>query len=740
MSDDNNEMISHAEIPVDGSVLVQDGLTAYGKRVLRDHFPQPTDGLKSLYRRILWVARRFPDTGQGSESAIGQVKEFHDHSPESIYTTMARLAQPFQFSPPMITFHGAKGEYVTDKPAASRYTSISLHPFARDVFFKGIETDAIPLIQGMDLQIWEPKYLAPAIPMALVISNTTVGYGYGSKIPARNLGSICDLVEVYCNHLDNGGTHLNFDITKHAEKLLPDFPLKNIITNRDELLAEYRNGNFDAKIDLEGVVELSKSAIRIYTLPVGRSFNVVDIVRKAIDDAKSKKAKNHSQFIEQNVIDAREEPTFATILLKKNSTTVFQVWEHIRRMIGHSDAFHPNPNYVDSEGYIYQLNPAAILEIWYKKRQELILSSKRRQLRRLYEHLRIIEALLTIVEHTDKVIKIIRQNSTPDAIAELVKAFGLTYFQAEHLTKAQLSTLSKTSKADLEKQYADQKEKVAALQESFNHIPKEIAQMAQDIKRRYAQGRISVMPEYIGYVSVQGGCIQFDSTREVEDILENFPGVPLSVHTYDGPHVIQIDQDQQRWQVGSVSKYSTGDLYGLPFHGSSGYTVNIHKGTGCCVRGVIPGLRSEGYCYTTKRSWALHRSGKIRNIDITQEISMRKTISKGSKSDIIHVYPHLKKAHYLLIACNGDPNNIILKKIDGEDTSVKLPPVGDIHAIHHYTGRDWYFTLPEDFLNRVNARVFHITDAEKLLDGEAMVHIDLGQNKWKRHAAMKFLS
>lgn len=734
---------SHIEIPVDGSELIRDGLTIYGMRVLKGHFPQPVDGLKDVHRRAIWAGRLFPETGKQSTGAVGAIKEYHDHNNESIYMTLVRMSQDFQFSPTLVTFFGGNGDYIGDTAASSRYTSVTLSPFAKDVFFKNIELDAIPMIQGMDLQMTEPKFLVPAVPLGLTLGNVTVGYGFGSKTAPRNFGAICDLVVNYCQHLSAGGTPTNFDIRRYSHLLLPDFPVKNVILNADELLAAYATGDFNHKIDIEGTATLTKNSIRIHTLPVGRSFDVVSRIRSAIDNVRLKKSKaaDVDIWMEQNVIDAIEEPQWVTIVLKKNATTVFQAWDVIRRHIGFTDSFHPNPNFVDHEGYIYEHTPQEILTFWFRRRQDLILSSKRRQLRRMFEQLRITEALLIIADHTDKVISILKKSSNPEeGIAFLVKTFQLTVFQAKHIAGAPMSTISKASKDELRQRFADQKEKITEFQATFSRVPEEIAAQAEELKKRYANERKSPIPNYVGYVSMLDGCIQFETAAEVEEILADFPNVPIAVYTYDGSRLLQVDEDG-RFKTGGLSKYATGDIYGLPFNGESGYTVNINPdGSTCCVRGIVPGRRSDGYCYTTKKSWIIRRSGKIEVADVTEAISVRKSIGRGSTTDIVHVYPYFSKPHYVILACDQDQNNLILQRVDGDVKKIGLPPAGNIHAEHHYTGTNWYFTLPAECLNRVNARVFHVPDAEALLNGNSSVRIDLGQNTWKRHPGIKYLA
>lgn len=725
---------THREIPTDASNLIRDNLTEYGENILQYHFPQFTDGLKALYKRILWLARDWASTGLGSSSATGKVKELHDHSPEAIYEAIARLSQDFNYRPGLIEFHGSNGSYEDRKPSAERYTSVTISDFGKEVLFKGIEVSAIPMQLSSDLKGYEPQYLIPAIPLSLTLGNLSIGYGYSSKLLPRNLGDICDLVSAYCKHIEKHGMLRRFDARPHAEKLLPDFPILNTITNYRKLLSEYKQGNFDAMVEMEGHATLMHDAIIVHTLPMMTTFDVVERIRLEID-------KKGGSWCERNIIDARQDPDGVFIQLKRNTTTTFEAWERVRRIIGFTGTFHPNPNYCNADGHIHQMSPEIVMEAWYRKRHDLLLASKRRQLNRMVEQRRILEAHLVVCKHRDEVLKILRGSSTTsEAVTLLTQNFELTVYQAEHLTKAQLHILIKSSAEDLMRQHAELSGRIEVLQESLQHISQEISATAQEIKRKYATPRVTKLPRYVGYMAIGGGCIQFEQVSEIQEIMTNFPRGEVAVHMYDGPNLIQVDQNG-KFVKGNIPRYTTGDIYGLSFDGASGYTVNISEdGTACCVRGIVPGLRSAGFFYTTKMSKAIHRNGVIETIDVPKTISVRKTVCRGAATDIIYVYPDTSKTHYVLVMNDTEPNILTLQCVTDTSERIVTSPVGNVTVVHSYSGNDWYFTVPQECLNRISSRVFHIIDAEALMDGKKQLRIDLAAAKWKRHALLKQLS
>src|SRR5438067_8003078 len=88
--------------------------------------PDARDGLKPVHRRVLYAM--FTDGNRPgrphvkSAAVVGEVvKHYHPHSPEAIYDTLVRLAQPFSLRYPLVDGQGNFGSIDDDPPAAMRY-------------------------------------------------------------------------------------------------------------------------------------------------------------------------------------------------------------------------------------------------------------------------------------------------------------------------------------------------------------------------------------------------------------------------------------------------------------------------------------------------------------------------------------------------------------------------------------------------------------------------------------------
>ena len=147
--------------------------------------PYAADGLKAAARRVLWTAR----DGKKYKSATlaGATMPIHPHAaPEGTINT---LAAPYTNNIPLLEGDGAFGTLLNPTAyGASRYTSVKISQFTKDVIFKDIEI--IPKVENYDGTQLEPKHFLPLVPVALVNSQEGIAVGFASNILPRELDVI----------------------------------------------------------------------------------------------------------------------------------------------------------------------------------------------------------------------------------------------------------------------------------------------------------------------------------------------------------------------------------------------------------------------------------------------------------------------------------------------------------------------------------------------------------------------
>lgn len=147
--------------------------------------PAISDGLKPAARRVLWTAR----DGKKIKSAslAGATMPIHPHAaPEGVINT---IAAPYGNNTPLLDGIGAFGTLlVPDGYSASRYTSVKVSEFTKDVIFADI--DIIPMMENYDSTLMEPFHFLPLVPVCLINPSEGIAVGYATTILPRTLQDV----------------------------------------------------------------------------------------------------------------------------------------------------------------------------------------------------------------------------------------------------------------------------------------------------------------------------------------------------------------------------------------------------------------------------------------------------------------------------------------------------------------------------------------------------------------------
>jgi DNA gyrase/topoisomerase IV subunit A len=235
-----------------GSKYIKDQRHSYFMYTIQHRaIPAITDGLKPSGRRTLWMGRN----GDKYKTATlaGLTMPIHPHSlaDDAINT----LAAPFGNNIPLFTGIGAFGTMVAPNSyGASRYTSVKVSDFTKDVVFKDI--DIIPMIPNYDDTLEEPLHFLPLIPIALLNPTFGIAGGFSCNILPRSLR---DIVTEQIKYLEKG------ENAKIEDKLPTFTPLNTTAVDRFE---DTKSGNM--RFVFHGEFErVNSSTIKITKLPYG---------------------------------------------------------------------------------------------------------------------------------------------------------------------------------------------------------------------------------------------------------------------------------------------------------------------------------------------------------------------------------------------------------------------------------------------------------------------------------------
>ncbi len=202
--------------------------------------PDVRDGLKPSQRRILAAMLDLGLTPGGSTSKcagiVGEtMKRYHPHGDNSIYPTLARMAQWWNMRHILITGQGNFGSIHGLPPAAMRYTEAKLSPVAAEML-EDIRLDTVDFQPSYDEKHSEPRVLPSKFPNLLVNGSGGIAVGMATSIPPHNLGEVCSAVVAL---IDNPAITLD-ELLDHIPA--PDFPTGGTICGRWGSRQAYETG------------------------------------------------------------------------------------------------------------------------------------------------------------------------------------------------------------------------------------------------------------------------------------------------------------------------------------------------------------------------------------------------------------------------------------------------------------------------------------------------------------------
>ena len=157
------------------------------------------DGFKPSHRKLLYTMYKMgllnPNTPRTkSANVVGATLQLNPHGNDAIYETLVRLTRDNEsLLHPFIDSKGGFGKQYSSNTNASamRYTEVKLEPFCSEVF-RGIDKDAVDMVDNYDATMKEPVLLPTAFPNILVSPNMGIAVGMASNICSFNLSEVCD--------------------------------------------------------------------------------------------------------------------------------------------------------------------------------------------------------------------------------------------------------------------------------------------------------------------------------------------------------------------------------------------------------------------------------------------------------------------------------------------------------------------------------------------------------------------
>lgn len=443
------------------------------------------DGFKPSHRKLLFTMYKMGLlTGARTKSTniVGSTMKLNPHGDAAIYETMVRLTRGNgALLHPFVDSKGNFGkQYSSDMAyAASRYTEAKLDPICNEIF-RGIDKDAVDMVDNYDSSMKEPVLLPTAFPNVLVSPNMGIAVGMASKICSFNLGEVCDGTIAMLED-PNITTDELLDIIK-----APDFSGgAGIIYDKEKLREIYNTGEGSFTLRARYTYDKNENCIEILEIPYSTTIEL--ILKKITDMIKDGSLKE--------VTDARNEIDlhgFKLTLDLRRGTDPEKLMSKLFKKTPLQDNFACNFNIL-IDGTPRTMGIGEILKEWIRFRMGCVKRELSFDLKKKNEKLHLLLGLGEILLDIDKAIKIVRETEKEaDVVKNLMKGFNIDEIQAEYIAEIKLRHLNReyilqriSEINDLQKEI----EELRSIISSETKLKKYIAKQLKEIKAKYALPR-----------------------------------------------------------------------------------------------------------------------------------------------------------------------------------------------------------------------------------------------------------
>ena len=445
------------------------------------------DGLKPSHRKLLYTMYKMGLlTGPRTKSAnvVGATMKLNPHGDMAIYETMVRLTRGNEsLLHPFVDSKGSFGkQYSSDmRFAASRYTEVKLDTFCNELF-RGIDKDAVDLIDNYDGTMKEPVLLPTTFPNVLVTPNTGIAVGMASSICSFNLSEICDGTIALLKNPKLSVDRM-LDIVK-----APDFPGGGaILYNRDDMRQLYETGSGSVRIRSRYNYDKSANCIDIIQIPYSTTIEV--ILKRISDLVKEGKLKEITDFRDEIDLSG-----FKLTLDLRRGVDPEKLMNKLFRITPLEDSFKCNFNIlIDSTPR--QMGVIEILSEWIRFRMGCLRRELTFDLKKKQDKLHLLLGLGKILLDIDKAIRIIRQTEKEeDVVPNLMKGFSIDQIQAEYIAEIKLRNLNKQYIINRISEIENLQAEIAHIEEILGDdlkVKALISSQLIEIKKKYGQPRRS---------------------------------------------------------------------------------------------------------------------------------------------------------------------------------------------------------------------------------------------------------
>lgn len=402
--------------------IINENMMEYSSYVIKQRaLPDLRDGMKPVYRRILWTMKKMDATKfTKSQNVAGNVMRFHPHG--DTYPTIVGLTQKDNNLTPLIVGKGSFGQRTSSdlQPAAARYTEVKLSDIANEIL-KDTNKHIVDFVPNFDGSETMPEVLAVKFPMILHMAQSGIAVGMSCNIPSFNLVELNEAVVDYIK-------------TGNKKVLIPDFPTGGQIVANEEMFKKI-NDTGKGTIRIRAKANIENNVISITEIPYTTTRE--KIIDKVIELKTSRRLSDITDIKDLTGLDGMK----IEISCRKNADANM-ILEKLYQLTPLESSFSANINVLHNE-LPKEMGVWEIINNWLSWRQECIKLKIQYEIKELTEKLHILFGLKNVLPNIDEAIQIIRFTNSNILIETLCNKFDIDVDQAEYVANMKLKNINK---------------------------------------------------------------------------------------------------------------------------------------------------------------------------------------------------------------------------------------------------------------------------------------------------------
>ena len=366
--------------------------------------PDLRDGLKPVHRRILYAMNEVGNTHdkpyRKSARPVGDVMgKYHPHGDSAIYEALARMAQDFSMSLPLLDGQGNFGSMDGDSPAAMRYTEVRMDKPSAYIL-ADIDKDTVDFQDNYDGKDREPSVLPARFPNMLVNGAGGIAVGMATNIPPHNLGEVIDACLALIDEPDLSSEQLIEYVPG------PDFPTGGLMLGRSGARKAYLEGRGSVIIRSKtSVEEIRKDRYAIIVHEIPYQVNKATMIDRIAEAARDKRIEGIA-----HVQDESDRNGVRVVVELKKDATAEVVLNQLFRFTPMQTYFGCNMLALNG-GRPEQLTLRKFLTYFVDFREDVVARRTAFELNKARDRSHILCGLAVAVTNIDEVVNTIRQSA-----------------------------------------------------------------------------------------------------------------------------------------------------------------------------------------------------------------------------------------------------------------------------------------------------------------------------------------